>query len=127
MTTRNESLLKIELRSAEPNGRTWPLRAIKVAAAPSAPKSARSPARSTRLSALIPGCLLFAFLLTGCASLQTPSAPPLVPASLREPCPQLQPPTDGSGATLLRTFVEWATAYRECASRHQALVEATSP
>ena len=47
-----------------------------------------------------------------------------VPASLRQPCPPLQPPADGSGAAVLRTMVEWAGQYRECADRHGRLVEA---
>lgn len=67
--------------------------------------------------------LLCAWALTACGSL--PKPPPVeVPASLRQPCPPLQPPADGSGAAVLRTMVEWAGQYRECADRHGRLVEA---
>jgi hypothetical protein len=40
-----------------------------------------------------------------------------IPASLRQPCPQLPPPADGTGASVLRTMVEWAAMYLECAAR----------
>lgn len=73
------------------------------------------------LKRLLP--LLCALGLTACASLPTP-LPAEIPASLRQPCPPLQPPADGSGATVLRTMVEWAGMYRECADRHRQLVEA---
>ena len=62
-------------------------------------------------------------LLAACASSPTPQ-PVEIPASLRQPCPQLHPPADGTGAAVLRTMVEWAALYRECAGRHRALVEA---
>lgn len=69
--------------------------------------------------------LLCASALTACASSPTPQ-PVEIPASLRQPCPQLQPPADGTGAAVLRTMVEWAALYRECAGRHRALVEEVS-
>lgn len=50
-----------------------------------------------------------------------------MPASLRQPCPPLQPPADGTGAAVLRTLVEWAGQYRECADRHQQLAQAVTP
>jgi hypothetical protein len=58
--------------------------------------------------------------------LQPQPAPPVLPASLRQPCPPLTPPPDGTGAAVLRTMVEWAGLYRECADRHQRAVEAVS-
>lgn len=71
--------------------------------------------------------LLCASALTACASLPTPS-PVEIPASLRQPCPEPLPlPADGTGASVLRTMVEWAAMHRECAARHRALVEAVSP
>ena len=69
-----------------------------------------------------------AWTLTGCSSLHAPSAPPVqIPASLRQPCPPLVPPADGSAAAVLRTLVEWAGMYRECADGKAALIEATTP
>lgn len=67
--------------------------------------------------------LLCAWGLTACGSLPTPP-PAEIPANLRQPCPPLLPPADGTGATVLRTMVEWAGMYRECADRHGRLVEA---
>lgn len=60
--------------------------------------------------------LLCASALTGCASSPAP-LPATIPASLRQPCPPLTPPADGTGAAVLRTMVEWAYLYRECAAR----------
>ena len=68
--------------------------------------------------------LLCAWALTACASLPRP-LPAEIPASLRQPCPQPLPlPPDGTGAAVLRTMVEWAGMYRECADRQARLVEA---
>lgn len=69
--------------------------------------------------------VLSASTLTACASSPVQSTRPQVPASLLQPCPSLTPPTEGTGAALLRTMVEWASLYRECADRHAALAEAT--
>ena len=60
--------------------------------------------------------LLCACLLTACASSPRP-LPATIPASLRQPCPLLPLPADGTGAAVLRTMVEWAAMYRECAAR----------
>ena len=71
--------------------------------------------------------VMCALTLTGCGSLSKPLEPPPIPASLRQPCPPLQPPADGTGAMILRTLVEWAGQYRECADRHQQLAQAVTP
>lgn len=63
-------------------------------------------------------------MLTACASSPQQSAPPVLPASLRQPCQPLTMPADGTGAAVLRTLVEWAQQYRECADRHRAAVAA---
>jgi hypothetical protein len=65
-----------------------------------------------------------ALMLTACASSPTPSPAPALQASLREPCPDLAPPQDGSRASMLRWSVNTARAYRECQSRHRRTVEA---
>lgn len=70
--------------------------------------------------------LLCALALTGCASSPAPSAP-TIPASLRQPCPPLTPPADGTGAAVLRTMLEWAALYRECAARVDGWREAIPP
>ena len=63
--------------------------------------------------------------LTACTSLPPqPPAPPPLQASLRQPCPLLDPPRDGQAGTVLRTLVDWASLYRECAARVAALIEA---
>ena len=67
------------------------------------------------------------WMLAGCSSLRVPSEPTPIPASLRQPCPPLQPPADGTGAAVLRTLVEWAGQYRECADRHRQLAGALAP
>ena len=68
--------------------------------------------------------VLSAWMLTACASSVQPSTMPQIPASLRQPCPPLTHPADGTGAAVLRWSADTALAYRECASRHRALVEA---
>ena len=70
--------------------------------------------------------LLCAWALTGCASWRPPSTAPALPASLRQPCPPLPLPADGTGAAVLRTMLDWAALYRECADRHKALAEAAA-
>jgi hypothetical protein len=62
--------------------------------------------------------------LTGCASSPSQSEPPQLQASLRQPCPDLAPPTDGGRAAMLRWSVETVRLYRECQSRHARTVEA---
>jgi hypothetical protein len=68
--------------------------------------------------------MALALMLPGCSSLPTPSAPPPLQASLRQPCVQVQPPANGSRAVMLRWSVDMARAYRECQSRHRRTVEA---
>ncbi len=69
--------------------------------------------------------LLLAWTMQGCANLKPPSQdPPLLQASLREPCADLMPPNGGSRAEMLRWSVETATLYRECQSKHARTVEA---
>ena len=62
--------------------------------------------------------------VTACASLTAPSGPSQPPANLRQPCPDLNLPADGTGAAVLRWAIGTAEAYRECQSRHLRLVEA---
>lgn len=65
--------------------------------------------------------------LTACASSARPSAAPDIPESLRQPCQPLTTPADGTGAAVLRWSLSTVEAYRECADRHRALVEAVLP
>jgi hypothetical protein len=67
------------------------------------------------------------FLLVGCASSARQSEPLAIPASLRQPCPTLTDPVNGTGAAVLRWSLETVEAYRLCADRHRALVEAVVP
>jgi hypothetical protein len=64
-------------------------------------------------------------MLMGCASL-TPQSPDAMtpPANLRQPCPDLVSPADGTGGTLLRWSIDTARVYRECQNRARELVEA---
>lgn len=50
--------------------------------------------------------------------------PLVIPASLRQPCPDLVEVRDGQAGTVLRWGVGVARQYRECQSRHRELVEA---
>ncbi|MBE2261589.1 MAG: hypothetical protein IAE92_02535 [Burkholderiaceae bacterium] len=52
----------------------------------------------------------------------SPVNPP--PASLRQPCPDLNQPADGTGASVLKWSLATVHAYRECQSRHRRLVQA---
>lgn len=70
--------------------------------------------------------IVSASTLTACANLPAPSAVP-IPPNLRAPCERPTMPQDGSAAAVLRWAVQTATALRECADRHAALVEAISP
>lgn len=60
----------------------------------------------------------------GCASSPTQSEAPTLQASLRQPCPDLLPPADGSRASVLRWSVATVRAYRECQAKHRRTVEA---
>lgn len=67
-------------------------------------------------------------MLTGCASSAPPSVEPLqIPASLRQPCPDLAEPADGTAGALLKWGVATAKLYRECQDRHRRVVEAVNP
>ena len=68
-----------------------------------------------------------ALMMTACASLTLPSAPVEIQASLRQPCPPLEPLADPTGKTVLKWGVATAKAYRLCADRMDALIEATEP
>lgn len=48
-------------------------------------------------------------------------------ASLRQPCPPLQRLDDARGDTVLRWGIDTAKAYRVCAARMDALIDATQP
>ena len=65
--------------------------------------------------------------MTACASLTPPSTPPPLQASLRQPCPDLPPLTDGIGATALRWMTGTARMYRECQAAQARGVEAVVP
>ena len=51
----------------------------------------------------------------------------MIPASLRQPCPDLTEPVDGTAGAVLRWGVTTARLYRECQDRHRRAVEAVSP
>lgn len=69
--------------------------------------------------------LLCVLGLPACSLLKPlPPAAPSIPASLRQPCPPLPLPADGTGAAVLRTLTEWGAMYRECADRHRRVSEA---
>lgn len=70
--------------------------------------------------------LALVLMLMGCASSPTtlPPEPPPLPAALRQPCPMLPTPADGTGATVLRWAREVVGLYNDCAARHGQLVEA---
>ena len=68
--------------------------------------------------------ILFACLLTACASLSPLLPEPTeIPANLATPCPKLQPPSDGTSAAVLKWIVEAIRESGECRSRHQRLVQ----
>lgn len=50
----------------------------------------------------------------------------MIPASLRQPCPDLTEPVDGTAGAVLRWGVFTAKLYRECQDRHSRTVEAVS-
>jgi hypothetical protein len=62
--------------------------------------------------------------MTACAHYEAPSTAPTLQASLRESCPDLAEPRDGSRGTMLRWSVATVKAYRECQARHRRTVEA---
>ena len=51
----------------------------------------------------------------------------MLQASLRQPCSDLQPLADSTGATLLRWALASVRDYRICKDRHAALVDAIAP
>ena len=65
--------------------------------------------------------------MPGCSSLTTASAPVPLQASLRQPCPPLDLLADPTGKTVLRWSVATVRAYRLCAEKMDALIEATEP
>ncbi len=62
--------------------------------------------------------------MTACASSPPPSSSTPVPASLRQPCPQLPKPARKDGAAMFLWAREAIRLYNDCASRHQALADA---
>lgn len=64
-----------------------------------------------------------ALALTACAHSPITSTV-RIQASLREPCPNLTKPADGTGEEMFLWALLTVKAYRECQSRHQRLVEA---
>lgn len=52
--------------------------------------------------------------------------PPELPASLRQPCPDLEPLADGRRATVLGWAIEAKEAYAVCQNRHRRAVEAAA-
>lgn len=67
-----------------------------------------------------------ALTMTACASLAPPSVGVQPQASLRQPCPDLQSPADGSRAAALRWSIQAIKQYRECQSTAARLVEAVA-
>ncbi|WP_442877951.1 Rz1-like lysis system protein LysC [Brachymonas sp. J145] len=69
--------------------------------------------------------------MMGCSTTSTQPSPvvqqmPAPPADLAVPCPGPQPITDGSRAGVALWVVDEIAAHRDCAARHQALVDAWS-
>lgn len=50
----------------------------------------------------------------------------MIPASLRQRCPDLTEPVDGTAGAVLRWGVVTAKMYRECQDRHWRAVESIS-
>lgn len=65
-------------------------------------------------------------MMTACASSVThsPQPVPVLPASLRAPCPPLQHPDDGTAGAILRWAVATIQAYQVCSDRHAETVQA---
>lgn len=66
-------------------------------------------------------------MTTGCASSVTVSPSAQVPANLRQPCPRLPSPSDGTGAALLTWVLQVIDQYNDCADRHDRTIEAIGP
>ena len=64
--------------------------------------------------------------MQACSSLTPPSEPVPLQASLRQPCPPLDLLADPTGKTVLRWSVATVRAYRLCAEKMDALIEATA-
>lgn len=67
-----------------------------------------------------------ALTTTACSSYAPPSPPVHPPAVLLRACPPIAPPTDGTGAAVLRWSVDLAGMYNDCAARHRALARAVT-
>lgn len=50
----------------------------------------------------------------------------MIPAGLRQPCPDLSDPVNGTAGAMLRWGVNTAKLYRECQDRHRRAVESVS-
>ena len=67
----------------------------------------------------------FASMLTACGTPMQPLPDKLpLPANLTNPCPDLAPLSDGSGASVLRKVIEVSEQYYDCQRKHRALVDA---
>lgn len=92
------------------------------------PKQGLSTAPSPR--ALIgtltaPFIVMSVLMMTGCATPIQPLPDKLpLPANLTSHCPNLEPLSDGTGASVLRKLIEVSELYYECQRKHKALVEA---
>jgi hypothetical protein len=60
----------------------------------------------------------------GCASSPPMSTPPTLAANLRQPCPPLQTPGDGTKAAMLLWGRAVIKQYADCAERHDRTVQA---
>lgn len=68
--------------------------------------------------------IIVLFGLVSCASSPPQLPATTIPANLRQPCPALSPPDDGSAGAVLRWAVATVKAYQVCAGRHLETVEA---
>lgn len=69
--------------------------------------------------------LLPVLILTGCASRMQPSSASLTSqANLMQPCPPLEPLSDGRKKTVLRWIAKTSRQYLDCADGKAQLVEA---
>lgn len=69
---------------------------------------------------------MLVLMMTGCANLTPRSEPAPIQASLRQPCPELDPLSDITGKAVLKWSVATVKAYRLCADKMDALIDATA-
>ncbi|ULJ60770.1 Rz1-like lysis system protein LysC [Wielerella bovis] len=63
-------------------------------------------------------------MLTACSNLTAPSMVNNPPANLMQPCPDLPILTASTGSDVLLWSVQTVYLYRDCAARHQGLIDA---